>query len=249
MRSGRGGCATAAPSVSFDSNDSSALEKAANGGKPIVVLFAKEKTDITTFFQGQDYVDMKDADAVFIAVPYTTDRTPAPGAKETIVPSNKLLGDNPSRDYNVRVGEEVVLVLDSFGNFDDIGVRFSKKPTSKELKEAFARMPAKAESLSKKLQKNVDAANAALGKGDRNAAFKAAVKVLETGMVGYSACNEASKIYHSICDEVMGDIATLKDGDAKESTKKLGELAGVFTKRAAPTVYAEIEAAKKALKS
>ncbi|MCC6574826.1 MAG: hypothetical protein IT462_13685 [Planctomycetes bacterium] len=214
-----------------------------------MVLFSKEKTDITTYFQGQDYVDMKDADAIFVAIPYTTDRTPAPGANETIVPSNKLMGDNPARDYKIRVGEEAVLVLDSFGNFDDIGVKFSKKPTSKELKEAFSRMPAKVESLSKKLQKNVDAANTALGKGDRNSAFKAAVKVLESGLVGYGACAEATKIYHSICDEVMGDIAVLKDGDAKEAEKKLGELAGVFTKRAAPSVYAEIDAAKKALKA
>lgn len=234
------------PAVQWDGNDSAALEKASNGGKPIVVLFAKEGTDLATYFVGQEFVDMKDADAVFIAVPYTSDRTPAPGAVETIVPTGKLSSDNPARDFDVRVGEEVVLVLDCYGNFDDVGAKFSKKPSAKELKDTIALMPKKIEALNKKLEKNLAAANAALTKGDRNAAFKAAVKVLEMGTVGYNASSEAAKIYNTICDEVRTEVTALKEAeDKKEAAKKLGELAGVFTKKCAPSVASEIAAAKK----
>ncbi|MCC6574824.1 MAG: hypothetical protein IT462_13675 [Planctomycetes bacterium] len=211
-----------------------------------MVLFAKEGTDLATYFSGQDYVDMKDSDAVFIAVPYTSDRTPAPGAKETLVPICKLSSDNPARDYDIRVGEEAVLVLDCFGNFDDVGSKFSKKPTSKELKDTLQRLPSKVESLNKKLDKSLAAANTALSKGDRNAAFKAAVKILESGTVGYGAASEAAKMYNTICDEVRTEVAALKEAeDKKEAQKKLGELAGVFTKKAAPSVASEIAAAKK----
>lgn len=237
------------PSVQCDGADAAALEKAANGSKPIVVLFAGEKTDVSEYFQGQDYVDMKDNDAVFIAIPYTSDRTPAPGAKESIVPTSKLAGDNPARDYGVRAGEEVVMLLDSYGNLTDVGTRFTKKPTVKELREAINRMPSKVSVLAKKLQKHLDGANSALAKGDRVAAFRAAVKVLESGVVGYEVTNEAVKVYNSICDEVVSEIGNLKSGDSKEAAKKLGELAGVFNKKNAPGVAAEIDAARKELRS
>lgn len=193
---------------------------------------------------------MKDVDAVFVAVPYTADRTPAPGAKETIVPYNKLLGDNPARDVGHPVGQEAVYLFDCYGNYNtDIGMKFTSKPTSKQLKEALQRMPGRIEAATKKLQKNLDSANALLAKGDRNGAFKAAVKVLEANLAGYAPSSEAAQIYNKICDEVMGEIAELKSGDdAKAAQKKLGELSGVFTKKAAPSVAAEIADAKKALK-
>ncbi|MCC6574825.1 MAG: hypothetical protein IT462_13680 [Planctomycetes bacterium] len=80
-------------------------------------------------------------------------------------------------------------------------------------------------------------------------AFKAAVKVLEYGLVGYSASNGAAKIYNTICDEVVAEIGVIKGGDAKESGKKLGELGSVYNKKNAPSVAAEIESAKKEIKS
>ncbi len=210
-----------------------------------MVLFPKEGTDITTYFSGQEYVDMKDGDAVFIAIPYTSDRTPAPGAKESIVPISPLTSDNPARDFRIGVREEVVLVLDCYGNLSSVGMKFTRKPSAKELKDVIAQMPKKIDTLNKKLEKDLKSVTTALEKGDRIKAFKDAVKILESGVVGYNASAEAAKVYNDICDQVRAEIAELKGADPKEAQSKLNELGNVFTKKAAPGIAAEIASAKK----
>lgn len=190
---------------------------------------------------------MKDSDCVFVAVPYTSDRTPAPGAAETIVPTSKLAGDNPARDYKIGVGQEVVLVLDPFGN--DLGHRFTNKPSVKDLKAAITAVPGKLEKLTKNLQKDLDKAKAAQEKGDRAGAFKAVVSVLSEGVVGLSQVDEAAQIYNSMCDEARNEVSTLKSEGGAEAAKKLDELAKIFSKKAAPGLNGEIVAAKKELAS
>lgn len=235
--------------MQWDDSSSTSLEKAANGNKPIVVLFPNEKTDVENYLVGKEFQDMKDAEAVFITVTYTSDRAPAPGGADSIVPTSRLTGDNPYRDYKIGVGQEVLLVLDCHGNYDDVGVMFTRKPSSKQLKDALALVPTRAAAQVKKIDKNLESANKALEKGDRNNAFKSVVKVLESGLVGYNAVNEAARLYNSICDEVRSEIAEIKSGDAKEGQKKLSSLAGVYTKRNAPALASEIADAKKELKS
>jgi hypothetical protein len=82
----------------------STLDEAAQAKKPLVLFFQGEGPEFGDFYvYGADYVKLSKENATFIRFPHEANRDKAPDA--SIIPTSKLLGDNPARDYGVTVGK------------------------------------------------------------------------------------------------------------------------------------------------
>lgn len=200
-----------------------ALEGAAQAKLPLVIYFPGEG-DTDASWYGKDLVELAKNNAVFIRIPLNMDREKAVYENESPIPVSKLLSENPSRDYGVAPGKPLVLVADSWGNEY---FRLTKPPAATELKAYITKVGDKVESAAKKLQKNLDAAKAAMDKGDKSGALKAMLKNFKEDVVGMNQQEETVRLYHSLMDGVRTEAAELA-GKGAESEKALKALKAAY---------------------
>lgn len=200
-----------------------ALENAAASKLPLVVYFPGEG-DTDASWYGKELAEMAKKDAVFIRIPYNPDREKSV-FDESVIPTSKLLSDNPSRDYKVTVGKATVIVTDSWGNEY---YRFPTPPKHLELKGAVDKVADKVDSTNKKLQKTYDAAKAAWDKKDNVGALKQILKNFKEGVVGVSAQEETIRLYHEVMDAVRAEVKDLAAKGGPEAEKQLKTMKGTY---------------------
>lgn len=195
------------------------LESAAADQRPILVYFANEKTTVWTVYD-TELADMSKKSVVFIKIPHNADRSNVPGRAETIVPVSKLLTDNPALAYNIPVGEAKAALCDWHGNeYFRLDGDFKASDLERKVKE----IAEKAETQSKTLQKNLDAAKQAWGKKNRAGALKAILRNFKEGVVGFAAQVESIQLYQEIVDAARVEIRALLEGRDKAGLEKLAE--------------------------
>ncbi|MBX3473688.1 MAG: hypothetical protein KF754_04835 [Planctomycetes bacterium] len=205
------------------------LENAAKEQLPVVVYFPAENESDATFY-GEDLAKLSKEKAVFVKVPFNADREKSV-FDEAVVPTSKLLSDNPSRDYGIAVGKATLIVCDWFGNEHN---RFTAGIKAPELATFIDKVKAKAEDRNKKLQKNLDAANTAWTKQDRKAALAAILKNFKDDVVGLDAQEGSIRLYHEIMDAAKSQISEMVSKGDKDGLKNLSkELKGTDAAKAA----------------
>lgn len=192
------------------------------------------------YFYGKEVADLSRSTAVFVRVAYTTNRDKAPG-DAAFVPTSKLLGDNPSRDYKV-TSYPTFIVADSNGNET---LRLTKVPSAKDLTAAFGRVTATMTAEAKKLQRNLDAARKAWESKDYSKALRALEKNFKVGLVGLPEQDEGARLYGEIADNARAEVADLSGN--KDGTKRLNEIRGAF-RNVDKSLVEEIDLAIKAAK-
>ena len=199
--------------MSSDILNTAALEKL-----PIVIYFPNEEDDNEASFSGTELAELSESDALFIRFIATTDREPNAWPADTRVPQNRLMSDNPARDFEVPAGKSIVLLCDWFGNEVQ---RFSTTPAASTLKAAVGKVADKVEDNNKKLQKNHDAAKASLEAGNRAEALKSIKKNFKDGLVGLDAQVQTIDLYNSIVDAAKIEAAELAGASDKAGLQKL----------------------------
>lgn len=197
--------------------DESTIDTAAQEKRPIVVYFPIQN-EAEGAFSGEDLADMSRSKAVFIKVPFTDNREAAPDGGTSILPSSKLLSDNPRRDFNVAVGKATLIVCDWYGN--EVS-RLTTGIKAAEIDRELSRVAARVDSTSKKLQKGYDSAKAAWDKQDRVAAVKAIIGNFKEGVVGLEAQQDTIKLYSEIMDASRATVAELSEKGDKAGLKRL----------------------------
>lgn len=198
---------------------SDTLESAAEDSLPLLIYFPDEN-DSDFAFADKELAAMSKDEAVFVKVPYTDDREASPWAKESVVPTSKILGDNPSRDYDVPVGKFTVIVADSYGNEY---FRLTRKPSADQLRGYFEKVKDQVDKADKKLQKNLEKANDCLAKEDRKNAVKYLLKNFKEGVVGLKAQEDTIRVYHDILDTARGEMAKLVEKGDTDGLKSLAK--------------------------
>ncbi|MBE7492805.1 MAG: hypothetical protein HS108_13770 [Planctomycetes bacterium] len=205
------------------------LENAAKEQLPIVVYFPAENEADTTFY-GEDLAKLSKEKALFVKIPYNPDREKSL-FDDSVVPTSKLLSDNPSRDYKIAVGKATLLVCDWHGNEYH---RFQGGIKAPELGKVLDKVKDKAEDSNKKLQKNLDSATAAWTKQDRKAALAAILKNFKEDVVGLDAQEGTIRLYHEIMDAAKAQISDMTGKGDKDGLKNLAkELKGTDAGKAA----------------
>ncbi|RIK62421.1 MAG: hypothetical protein DCC64_10070 [Planctomycetota bacterium] len=202
------------------------LENAAAGKQALLIFFPGESEEQQGdgYLAGKDYKDLDGRLAQFVRVPYTTDREAAPCA-DSIVPTSKILSDNPTRDYNVKA-YPTFIIADSYGN--EVFRLSGKKPLAKELEDYFNKVSSKVEDTQKKLQKNLDEAKKAWESKDAAKAMKAIRTNFKDGVVGLDAQNETIRVYHEIVESTRSEISTLAADGSADAVKKLKAMKATF---------------------
>src|SRR5690606_27290681 len=198
----------------------SSIESAAAEKRPIVLYFADEADSDFTMY-GEDLAELSKTDAMFVKVPYTADREKSPWAETSVVPTSKLLSDNPAREYNVAVGKAAVLVCDWFGNEY---FRTDEKVKADKLKLMIAKVSDQVEDANKKLQKNLEKAQQAMEKQDSKNAIKALLKNFDEGVVGLDAQEASVRLYHEIMDDIREQKDVLVEKGDVDGLKELAKL-------------------------
>jgi hypothetical protein len=184
----------------------------------VIYFEAENATDAD--FSGTELAELSKTDAVFVKISFTEDREESPWAEKSVVPTSKLLSDNPSREYDVPVGKATVIVADSYGNEY---YRLNGTPKADQLKASVAKVKDQSEKAAEKLQKNLDKAKDYMDKEDRKNAVKYLLKNFDEGLVGLDAQEETIRMYHEILDAARSELATLvekKDANAIKSLAK-----------------------------
>lgn len=222
----------------FELPSSSVLEKAASEKRPLVIYFADEKDDGAALAD-PDIKFLSSSAALFVKIPNNPDREESPWASESIVPASKLLSENPSRDYDIKVGVATVLVADWHGNEF---YRFTSIPSATELRSSVNKVADKMETANRKLQKNYDAAKTAWGAKDRATALKSIIKNFKEDMVGLAAQEETIRLYHEIMDAARADITAMGEkGDKAGLEKAVKELKGTDVAKEASEALAKLK--------
>jgi hypothetical protein len=198
---------------------SDTLESAASEKRALVIYFPEENSTDADF-SSKELAELSKTDAVFVKIPYTADREASPWAEESAVPTSKLLSDNPSREYDVKVGSSTVIVADSYGNEY---YRLSKEPKADQLKAYIDRVKDQAEKATEKLQKNLDKAKAYLDKEDRKNAVKYLLKNFDEDVVGLDPQEESIRMYHDILDAARSELATMVEKKDADGIKNLAK--------------------------
>jgi thioredoxin-related protein len=196
------------------------LEKAATEKKAVLVYFPGEGPEYNYdgYFYGKELKDLSDKTAVFVRVPYSTDRAEVPFSDQSPIPLNKLAGDNPSRDYKV-TSYPTFVVADANGNeyFRVTG----KKPTAKDLEAYFGKVPEAANKANDKLQKNLDEAKKSWEKKDTRGALALVLKNFKDGVVGLAAAEGSTKLYRELLDDARAKLKDISDKSKADNVKKL----------------------------
>lgn len=205
--------------IAWEKPSSTALENAQNGDKPIVVFFPGEAADQNSdaYMSDPAVKALVNDKAVFVKVPYTSDREKAPEGASPI-PTCKLTSENPTRDYGVRA-YPTFIVTDKFGN-ECFRIE-SKKPTAKDLEAFFEKVSSKMEDASKKLQKNLDAANKAWTAKDRKNALASVMRSFKEGLVGLEPVEPTVRLYNELLEDARGEIKRLAEANDHKGLKAL----------------------------
>ncbi|MCA8915812.1 MAG: hypothetical protein KDB90_10415 [Planctomycetes bacterium] len=196
-----------------------AVESAAAEERPIVIYFPSEEADDSEFY-GEELAELSKADALFIKMTYTADREASPWAEGSVVPTSKLLSDNPARDYNVAVGRATVLVCDWFGNEC---YRTDVKIKAEKLSTMIGKVKDQVEDANDKLQKNLDKAQQFVDSADRKNAMKYLLKNFKEGLVGLGAQEDSIRLYHEVMDDARAEVAKLAAAKDSEALKALAK--------------------------
>jgi hypothetical protein len=188
-----------------------ALTKAAETKKPLVLFFQAEGDQYGDFYiYGEDYKKLSDESAIFVRIPYTSNRDKSPDG-ESAVPMSKLLSDNPSRDYGVAVNRPTFIVADWHGNAFN---KIERKASANELKTFIDRVPKQMESLNKKLQRNYDSAKASWDKQDHGAALRSINSNFKEDVVGLEPQVSTISLYNTIMDALKAKVEEMaSNGD------------------------------------
>jgi hypothetical protein len=203
----------------WQKSGASAIESAAADQRPIVVYFPDE-ADSSWELYGDDYAELSKTDGMFVKIPYTDDREVDPWAEKSVIPTSKLLSSNPSREYNVPVGKATIVVCDWYGNEY---FRTDTKTKADKLKEMITKVAKLAEDSNKKLQKNLDKASEANGKGKTKDAIKSLLNNFEDGIVGLEAQEGSIRLYHEIMDGIRAKKDELLEKGDMEGLKNLAK--------------------------
>jgi hypothetical protein len=203
----------------WEKPSSQALDRAASTKMPLVICFPDEKDDPAAFAD-PELVEMAAKDAVFIKMPYTSIRDKAPGAEESVIPTSKLLSDNPARDYRVPVGKLTLILADCHGNEY---FRLTSVPKAKELKASLEKIPAQMEKAESRLRKNYDSARAAWDKQDQANALKPILKNFKEGLVGLEAQQETITLYNQILEAGLEKVKKAHERGDMEALKGLSK--------------------------
>jgi hypothetical protein len=195
------------------------LEAAARDGHALIIYFQGEG-DTDASFVDKELAEISKAEAVFIRIAFTEDREKSPWAEESVIPTSKILSDNPSRDYGIAVGKMTVVIADSYGNEY---TRINKQPKADEVKGYLKKVKENADKTSEKLRKNLDKANEALAASDRKGALKLLLKNFGEGIVGLTAQEDSIRAYHDILDAGRGELAELTEKKDGAGLKALGK--------------------------
>lgn len=194
---------------------SDSIESAAADKRPIVLYFADENDNDFTLY-GDDFAELSRAGAMFMKVAYTDDREESPWAEKSVVPTSKLLSENPSLAYDIPVGKATVLVCDWYGNEF---FRTDTKVRCDKLQAMVEKVSDLVEKESSKLQKNVDKAKEYQDKGDTKNVLKYVMRNFD-GQVGWAPIEESIRMYHDVMDTLRaqkdemvekGDVNGLKE--------------------------------------
>jgi len=202
------------------------LEAAANGKQALFIYFPGEAEDGSgDGIAGAEYKNLDGKYAQFIRIPYTADREPSPSGVDSLVPTSKVLSDNPTRDYGVKT-YPTFIVADSYGNEY---VRLNgKKPAASELQAYFEKVSSKMEDSNKKLQKGLDEAKKSWESKDSVKAMKAIRSNFKDGLVGLDAQNETVRLYHDVVEAARAEISALAGEGSADSVKKLKAMKATF---------------------
>jgi hypothetical protein len=157
---------------------------------------------------------------MFIKIPYTDDREVSPWAEKSVIPTSKLLSDNPSREYKVEVGKPTLIVCDWFGNEY---FRKDNKLKADQLKTMLAKVADLAEESNKKLQKNLNKAVEAREKANDKEAIKSLLKNFDEGVVGLEAQEASIRVYHEVMDAYRAKKEELLEKGDMEGLKELAK--------------------------
>lgn len=197
---------------SWNRATSETLESAAVEDLPLVIWFMGDN-DTDTSITDRELADMSKSEAVFVKIECTKDREKSPWAEDSIVPTSKLLSDNPSREYDIRPGQSTVIIADSHGNEH---YRQAKMPAANRLKSYLEKVSTTVERENEKLQRYLDQAREQAEEGDRRKAIRYLLKNFDdgNGPVGLEAQEESIRLYHEIMDEVRTEVAShVEKGD------------------------------------
>jgi len=192
------------------------IESAAADQRPIVLYFADEN-DSDFEMYGDDFAELSRDSAMFMKVAYTDDREESPWAEESVVPTSKLLSENPSLAYNVPVGKATVVVCDWFGNEF---FRTDNRVRCDKLQAMVERVSDLVEKASSKLQKNLDKARDYQEKENTKFVLRYVMKNFDDGLVGWEPIEESIRLYHDVLDDLRakkdelvekGDVDGLKE--------------------------------------
>jgi len=199
----------------------SSIESASAEKRPIVLYFSDE-ADSDFELYGEDFAALSATDGMFIEIPYTDDREVSPWAETSVIPTSKLLSDNPSREYSVEVGKATVVVCDWFGNEY---FRTDNRVKADKLKAMLVKVADLVEDSNKSLQKNLDKAVAANEKANTKDAIKNLMKNFEEGVVGLDAQEASIRMYHEIMDSLREQKDALVEKGDSNGLKELAKLA------------------------
>ncbi len=185
------------------------------------MLYFPNEADSDFTMYGEDLAELSKTDAMFVEVPYTADREKSPWAETSVVPTSKLLSDNPSREYNIAVGKAAVLVCDWFGNEY---FRTDEKVKADKLKAMITEVADLVEDANKKLQKNLEKAQQAVEKEDSKNALKTLLKNFGEGVVGLDAQEASVRLYHEIMDKYREQKDALVEKGDVEGLKELAKV-------------------------
>ncbi len=169
-------------------------------------------------FAGLEIAEISRTKAVFIKIPCNTDREPSPWAEESRVPTNKLLSENPSRDYGIPVGRSTVVIADSWGNEY---FRSSSTPSHRTLESYIAKVTEGVKRTNEKLQKTLDRAREAHDKQDRKAALRHIFTNFKYDIYGLPAQEATVALYRELMDDAREEINKLVEKKDADSLKAL----------------------------
>ncbi|MBE7491923.1 MAG: hypothetical protein HS108_09255 [Planctomycetes bacterium] len=202
------------------------LEKAAKEQKAIVLFFLSEGmtgVDATKMLHGEDVAKLSKEKAFFVIIEYNNDRTPSLDTG-CPVPTSKLAGPNPSRDYNITT-TPAWLVCDHHGNEY---TRFTRVPDGKQLSTKIEEVKDAMDAVNKRLQKTLDEGKKALDAKDTAGFLKAALKNFKEGVVGLSAQEETIQAYRKLIDSSREEVDTILKEKPKDAEKRLKDMQKIF---------------------
>ncbi len=197
--------------------DVATLEGAAKEERPIILYFADE-ADSDFAVYGDEVTTLSKENAVFIKFAHNADREKSPWAADSVIPVNKLLTDNPAREYNVPVGKATMIVCDWHGNEY---FRPNSHNNADQIKRFLEQVTDRVDRANKGLEKDLKKAQKYHEKKDVRRTIKYLKDNFETGLYGLPAQESSVKLYREIMQEGRDKLATLVEKGDSDGIKGL----------------------------